>query len=584
MILSKPSLKFSTLKKKFNKQINRKLKSTGETHDDDTISTLKSTNGENITNEPETIETPQWPTSPVYEDNQERDDIEEDYIDFGTISSSDPTNNNTIQTLYASLFTTLSSPCSIPINCTICNALCNKKQNELKNESPQDTQEISLRSVYSGSYDTYDDTTSFNSKTIASTTIYNQDQDSTTLETLSTCIDTKTNTTATITEDNKNKRRYTLNHNRFHDCDNNDLITDKNYNASIIYNNYGAAKDVIKLALYSSPGDIVKEDDVVIKVNVCTVSLKDCLVRQGLHSNKNEYEDIFPIIPGYECIGVIKKYGIELVHENKYTVGDKVIALLDPDQCMIRGSGSNSNYATVSSNQLLPLPNNMNDADAICMIRVFMTAYQCLHRVGISIFPYQKQNCSNHTLEDKILLVIDAMSPIGQATIQLAKRCKVKHIYAITSKNESFFSGHDNITTYDIYDHKSWSILLQNKVDIIVDTYGYHDIMHLLLQTLKKKSRFVCVGNDSIMHHYEKTDNFDNNILCDYVVNPKTVLAPIIKRNWNLWKAKYLHNDVIFWYDAFESFRTYPSIFKVSVDVQDVSQSITFYTYSIHTA
>ena len=177
----------------------------------------------------------------------------------------------------------------------------------------------------------------------------------------------------------------------------------------------------------------------------------------------------------------------------------------------------------------MKVPNDLDSAEVACLLRTYLTAYQCLHRAG-----KKKENLINNRI-----LVTGASSCLSQAVIQLAQAAGAKQIYATGEISKL------SITTrpvgYSRLEGKpnKWLKEVKGKMDIVIDSVccdGYES-SHM---ALNKKGKLVCVGATSLL---------DNSW-------PSFLGQPPLAR-MNMFKAAYLLKRSIF-YDIFEQLDEYP--------------------------
>jgi len=136
------------------------------------------------------------------------------------------------------------------------------------------------------------------------------------------------------------------------------------------------------------PGD----SEVRVKVLACSAAFTDTLIRRGIYP---EVRQIPPITPGYDMIGVVDKLGDGVTH---LAVGEKVAELTI--------TGSYSEYMILEADRLIPVPDGLDDVEAIALILSYVTAHQMLTRVA-------KVQAGDS------VLIHGAGGVVGQALVQL---------------------------------------------------------------------------------------------------------------------------------------------------------------------
>ena len=149
-----------------------------------------------------------------------------------------------------------------------------------------------------------------------------------------------------------------------------------------------------------------KSQEVRVKVLATSAAFTDVMIRQG------EYPGIKPpFSPGYDLVGVVDKLGAAT---NRLKVGQRVADLTV--------TGAYSEYICLPESRLIPVPDNLDPAEAVSLILSYMTAYQMLHRIA-KVKPGQR------------ILIHGAGGAVGTAMIQLGKLLDLK-IYGTASRSK----------------------------------------------------------------------------------------------------------------------------------------------------
>jgi NADPH:quinone reductase-like Zn-dependent oxidoreductase len=107
--------------------------------------------------------------------------------------------------------------------------------------------------------------------------------------------------------------------------------------------------------------------EVRVRVLAAGVAYADVLMRRGLYPGTPTP----PYTPGYDLVGEIDALGQDVT---EFAVGRRVGALT------IRGAYSQ--FAIVPEEFLVPVPETIDPAEAVCLILNYVTAYQMLHRIA----------------------------------------------------------------------------------------------------------------------------------------------------------------------------------------------------------
>jgi len=171
----------------------------------------------------------------------------------------------------------------------------------------------------------------------------------------------------------------------------------------VVYDSFGNADLLMTWTNYGIPA-VESPDDVVVRIEVSTVSMHDCLMRRGICFSVTD-PVCLPATPGMDLVGTIVTVGEQV---QDFKVGDRVAALVR--------TGGNARYCVVSYHSLVSVPRNLDAADAVAMVSVFMTAYQALNLIDTD-------------MKGTTVLVTGGMGPVEQALIQLSLRAGATQVY-----------------------------------------------------------------------------------------------------------------------------------------------------------
>ena len=149
-----------------------------------------------------------------------------------------------------------------------------------------------------------------------------------------------------------------------------------------------------------------QEGQVRIKVLYTSANFTDVMIRKGKYPDVNEKP---PFSPGYDMVGIVDKPG---PGTNKFEVGQRVA-----DMPVI---GAYSEYICLPEENLIPVPEDLDSAEAVSLILSFVTAYQMLHRIA----KIEQGQC---------ILVHGASGAVGTAFLQLGKLQGLE-VYGTASK------------------------------------------------------------------------------------------------------------------------------------------------------
>ncbi|PWA90374.1 oxidoreductase, zinc-binding dehydrogenase family protein [Artemisia annua] len=154
--------------------------------------------------------------------------------------------------------------------------------------------------------------------------------------------------------------------------------------------------EVLKLQEVEDP--VLKENEVLIKVEATALNRADTLQRQGKYPPPKGESDF----PGLECSGVVQKVGNNV---SRWKVGDQVCALLS--------GGGYAEKVAVPAGQVLPVPSGISLKDAASFPEVACTVWS-------TVFMTSKLS------PGETFLIHGGSSGIGTFAIQMAKYLGIK--------------------------------------------------------------------------------------------------------------------------------------------------------------
>lgn len=135
-----------------------------------------------------------------------------------------------------------------------------------------------------------------------------------------------------------------------------------------------------------------KAGQVRIKILAAGVSFSDVLMRRGKYPPGMP---AFPFTPGRDLVGIVEKCGTDV---KERATGEMVAALT-----LV---GGYSQYICLSEREVVPVPEHLDPAEAVCLVLNYITAYQMLHRLA-------------HSKAGERILVHGAAGGVGTALLQL---------------------------------------------------------------------------------------------------------------------------------------------------------------------
>jgi len=174
----------------------------------------------------------------------------------------------------------------------------------------------------------------------------------------------------------------------------------------LLISRYGGPEvlQVVEESTIPEPGP----GEVRIKVLAAGTGFTDTMIRRGRYP---DFKGPLPFTPGYDIVGVIEKTGAD--------VAAPVEGAMVADLSVV---GGYSQYAIRPSCFLVPVPDGIDPAEAVCIPLAYLTAFQVLTR-------YRKLPSG------ATILVIGASGTVGTALLDLARHLGLKAIGTSSAAN-----------------------------------------------------------------------------------------------------------------------------------------------------
>src|SRR5579871_2348754 len=141
--------------------------------------------------------------------------------------------------------------------------------------------------------------------------------------------------------------------------------------------------------------------EVRIKVLAAGTGFTDSFIRRGRYP---DFKGPLPFTPGYDLVGIVEKLG---PGAPSHLEGQMVA-----DLCVV---GGYAQYAIRPARFLVPVPDGVDPAEAVCMPLAYLTAFQMLTR-------YRRLS------PGETILVIGASGTVGTALLDLSRHLGLKAI------------------------------------------------------------------------------------------------------------------------------------------------------------
>src|SRR5580704_14235365 len=148
--------------------------------------------------------------------------------------------------------------------------------------------------------------------------------------------------------------------------------------------------------------------EVRIKVLAAGTGFTDSFIRRGRYP---DFKGPLPFTPGYDIVGIVEKIGPGVAAPRE----GEVVA----DLCVV---GGYAQYAIRPARFLVPVPDGVDPAEAVCIPLAYLTAFQMLTR-------YRRFS------PGETILVIGASGTVGTALLGLARHFGLKAIGTCSAAN-----------------------------------------------------------------------------------------------------------------------------------------------------
>lgn len=223
--------------------------------------------------------------------------------------------------------------------------------------------------------------------------------------------------------------------------------------------------------------DSLSDGEVLIKVSYSSINYKDMLAVQkngGVIRN-------YPLIPGIDLSGTI-------VHstDNRYTEGQKVI--VTGFAMGMNHTGGFAEYARVSGDWIVPLPDNLSLKDAMVFGTAGFTA-------ALSIMALEKNGMDLN--KDPRILVTGSTGGVGSVAVQILSKIGYKNITALVRKEHQIDVAKSLGATDVIFANELGELnkpLNKQKFDFVLDTVG-GEIASVLIPQISYGGSMSMCGN-----------------------------------------------------------------------------------------
>lgn len=222
---------------------------------------------------------------------------------------------------------------------------------------------------------------------------------------------------------------------------------------------------------------VVQEDlpepepgEVRVKTLAAGVSAYDLMLRSGWFPG---FPGV-PFTPGVDCVGVVDKLG-------------EGVSIFEPGQRVAGGplssGGAYAEFICLPDSEFVPVPPDLDPAEAVCLVVNYLTAYAVLHRTA-------------RVRSGERVLVQGAAGGVGSALLELGRRAGLE-MYGTASKH-----NHELVAAYGAtpIDYRTEDFverirtLTGDGVDAVLDPIGGGRQLWRSYRALRRGGRLVWFG------------------------------------------------------------------------------------------
>lgn len=159
--------------------------------------------------------------------------------------------------------------------------------------------------------------------------------------------------------------------------------------------------------------------------------------------------------------------------------------------------GGHSKYVVVPCYELIQVPHKVESAHAVCLLRPYVTAYQCLHDAG-----------DRPIIAGDRVLVCGGTGAVGQAVVELALAAGARAVYATGKGAEIRKLLRAKGATVLGREPNEWLPTVEGRMDIVIDLVC-SDGFSSSFKALRRDGtgKLVCVGATSKQNNESVIDN-----------------------------------------------------------------------------
>jgi NADPH2:quinone reductase len=289
-----------------------------------------------------------------------------------------------------------------------------------------------------------------------------------------------------------------------------------------------------------------KNEEVRVRVLAAGVSLPDVMAREGVHPETPK----IPFTPGWDLIGIVEKAGKDV---SGVETGQLVASM--PIH------GAYTEFICLPQNELVPVPAELDAAEAVGLVLNYITAYQMMHH-SAKVKPGQR------------VLIHGASGGVGTALLQLGKLSELEMYGTSSSRSASAVSELGGIPI----DYKSQDFVKEiyrltgDGVDVVFDPiggnhlwqsrkalrYGGKVVGYGLIASIRGEG--LASGRPGRRNRFRGTAKFGLYIAGGWILPGKKRVVPYSIQTLKRLKPKMFRQDLITLFDLLQQKKIKPII------------------------
>lgn len=276
--------------------------------------------------------------------------------------------------------------------------------------------------------------------------------------------------------------------------------------------------------------------EVRVRVLASSASFTDTMIRKGMYPDVKQKP---PFTLGYDLVGVVDKLGEGVVRlsEGQHVAQLTVI-------------GAQAMYVCLQAHRLVPVPSELDAAEAVSLVLSYMTAYQMLHRVA-------------KVEKGRKILVHGAGGAVGTAMLQLGKLMDLEMIGTASAGKHKRIEALGAVAI----DYRNEDVVQRVKdttsgegVEVVFDPIGGRSFSNSM-KCLKKDGVMVAYGfYNAVMGKGGSVPlDFMKLKLWNLIPNGRSTTFYSIG-SWREKHADWFHEDLVALFDLLKAGRIEPAI------------------------